>query len=334
MKAPITSIILPFHNAEKTLLRTITSLFNQSFKKFEIILINNNSTDNSSKEAIQSAVNDSRIKLISEPRQGVVYAANAGMKAAKGKYIARMDADDVAHPERLEKQFKHLELNPAISISATQVNYRTDNKELSDFSHFTDWSNNLTTWQDIFQNRFVEYPIVNPTLLFRRSLLDEVGYLKDGNFPEDYEWFLRAVDHGHKVEKLPTPLLDWQDSTSRLTRTDERYDSEAFFQIKTYYLAKHLKKINQSHVWIWGAGKLGLKRSQLLLRHRITIDGYIDIKKDKQLTNYPCVHFHDIQPSTQPFIISYITNRDRRDEVRDFLNAKGYEEDTNYIIAG
>lgn len=328
------SVILPFHNARLTIVNAIQSILHQTYEDFELLIINNNSTDLSKDISIEFASKDTRIKLLSETQQGVVFAANTGMKAAKGQYITRMDADDIAHPERLERQLNHLISHPDIAISATQVHYKTANEDLNDFSHFIDWSNKLTSWNDIYQNRFVEFPVVNPTLMFRRFLLEEVGYLKEGGFPEDYEWFLRAIDKGFKIEKLPLPLLDWHDSSSRLTRTDPRYKSDAFFRIKTEYLAKHLKNINQTKVWIWGAGKLGLKRSQLLLNHGIEILGYIDIKKGKQLNGFSCVHFEDIQIETQPFIISYITNRNKRDEVRSFLESKGYQESENYIIAG
>ncbi|MEO9966483.1 MAG: glycosyltransferase family 2 protein [Reichenbachiella sp.] len=334
MGSPLVSVILPYYNAGKALALAINSLLNQTFSDFELILVNNNSIDSSIDVAKRFAASDPRIRLMQEPQQGVVFAANTGMLKANGKYIARMDADDVAHPERLKLQFDHLESNLDISISATQVKYKTENESLKDFSHFVDWSNSLTSWEDIQQNLFVEFPVINPTLMFRRSMLREIGDLKDGHFPEDYEWFLRAIEIGHKVEKLPIPLLDWQDSETRLTRTDSRYESDAFFQIKTEYLAKRLKTIDQTRVWIWGAGRLGYKRSQLLLNEGIEIAGYIDIKKEKQLTDYPCIHFEEIDRNLQPYIISYISNRGKREEVRSFLNAKGYHEGVNYIIAG
>lgn len=331
---PQISIILPFYNAGATLTRAIQSILNQTYQDFELILVNNNSTDQSLKIATDFVNTDHRVILLNETQQGVVFAANTGMRAAQGQYIARMDADDTAHTERLARQLNHLDQNPNLSLSATQVNYQSEKDTPDDFEHFVQWSNNLTTWDDIYHNRFVEFPVVNPTLLFRRSMLDEVGYLSEGDFPEDYEWFLRAVANGHQIGKLDTTLLDWHDSTNRLTRTDERYHTHAFFNIKTKYLAQHLKSINQKEVWIWGAGKLGLKRSQLLLQEDIRIAGYIDIKKNKQLTHYPCVHFEQISLTEQPFVLSYITNRNRRDEVRAFLNQKGYEEGVNYIIAG
>ena len=328
------SVILPFYNAEVGLKGAIQSILNQTYQDFELILVNNNSSDKSFEIVSHLAHEDLRIKLVAETKQGVVHAANNGMKAAKGKYIARMDADDIAHPERLKQQFRHLEQNPQVSISTSKVKYKTKEDGLTEFSHFVDWSNQLISTHDIYHNRFVEFPIVNPTLLFRRSIIDKIGYLKNGHFPEDYEWFLRAIDRGYLLEKLPIPLLEWNDSSSRITRTDSRYNSDAFFNVKTNYLAKHLNKIKQTHVWIWGAGKLAIKRSQLLLNYDIKIHGYIDIKNNKEVVDYPCIHFEDLDINTQTFVIRYVTNRNKRDEIRAFLNSKGYQEGINYIIAG
>lgn len=330
----IVSVILPFYNVKTTLERAVQSIIRQTFKDFELILVNNNSDDGSLKIIEKLVQTDSRIRLFNESRQGVVFAANTGMRAAKGKYIARMDADDIAHPERLALQLKHLEDTPHISISATQVNYKSEQTDLKDFNHFVNWSNSLKTWEEIYNNRFVEFPVVNPTLMFRKSTLEHIGYLEEGDFPEDYEWFLRAMAKGHQIEKLTTPLLDWSDSDLRLTRIDRRYRTEAFFQIKTKYLAEYLKAIDRTRVWIWGAGKLGYKRSQWLQEHAIEIEGYIDIKKNKRLKNYPCIHFEDIHLTEQSFVLSYITNRNRRNEVRDFLCQKNYQEGKSYIIAG
>lgn len=328
------SVILPYFNAEPTLDRAIQSILDQTFEDFELILINNNSIDGSFDIAASFAQQDTRIKCLNEQQQGVVYAANTGMKAASGKYMARMDADDVAHPQRLEQQVIHLESNPAISISATQVNYKTNNPKIGEFQHFVDWSNSLNSRNDIYANRFVEFPVVNPTLMFRKELLHDIGYLKNEDFPEDYEWFLRAIEAGHMVEKLPKPLLDWHDSENRLTRSDLRYRNDAFFKIKTEYLTRHLKAISQTKVWIWGAGKLSLKRSQFLLDHGIIIEGYIDIKAGKRVSGYPCVHFEMVSIKAQTFILSYVSNRGKRDEIRQFLNARNYSECKSYLVVG
>lgn len=327
------SVVLPYYNAETTLESAIKSILSQSYSDLELLLINNNSSDSSQSIALYYQQKDARITLLSESKQGVVFAANLGLEKAKGDYIARMDADDVSHSSRFQNQIDEFRKNVNLSICATQVNYCNAVKTDDGFSHFVDWNNHLLSHSQIYTNRFVEFPVVNPSLMFKRALIADVGLFKEGDFPEDYEWFLRAMELSHKITKIEKPLLDWHDSINRLTRTDARYESEQFFKIKTTYLANHLKTINTHKVWIWGAGKLGLRRSQLLSGHDIEIAGYIDIKH-KSLQNFPCVHFEAIELLKQPFIISYITNRGKRNEVRNFLNTRGYEEGISYIIAG
>jgi glycosyltransferase involved in cell wall biosynthesis len=93
------SVVMPFYNAGATIARAIQSILDQTYCNFELLLVDNNSTDNSTVIAREFAQNDKRIVLLQEPRQGVTYAANKGNNAARGEYIARMDADDVSLPE-------------------------------------------------------------------------------------------------------------------------------------------------------------------------------------------------------------------------------------------
>lgn len=103
-KFPEISVILPFYNAEKTLETAVESILNQSFSNFELLLIDNCSTDKSFSIAQKLAKKDPRIWLLTEENPGVAHAMNCGLKNAHGKFIARMDADDISLPARLEKQ--------------------------------------------------------------------------------------------------------------------------------------------------------------------------------------------------------------------------------------
>ncbi|PIB35213.1 hypothetical protein BFP72_07290 [Reichenbachiella sp. 5M10] len=327
------TVVLPYFNAEKTIEQAVQSIINQTYDKLEILLIDNNSTDLGPEICTKIAKSDNRIQLLNESRQGVVYAANQGISKAKGAYIARMDADDIAHPERIQIQREQFRSDPKLDISATQVAYMSQTSS-SAFEHFVAWSNQILSHRDFLFNQFVELPFVNPTLMVSRTTYELVGLHRDGNFPEDYEWFLRAMYYDCKVAKVNRKLLDWVDHSHRLTRTDMRYHADAFFQIKTEYLAKYLLRQNINSVWIWGAGKLAIKRSKWLLDYGIAISGYIDIKAGKKVSGAKCVHYETLSRKDQPFILSYVTNRGRRDDIRSFLDQRGYSEGLNYIIAG
>ena len=326
------TVILPFFNAESTLENAIKSVLNQTFTNFYFVLVNNNSTDKSIEIVKKYALKERRIILLHEKKQGVTFASNKGMQYAKTKYIARADADDILHKNKLEKQIYFLENNSDIDIVGTRVNYigSTENKG---FKAFVDITNKITTNQEIEINRFAELQVINPTIMFRKSVAEKYGYYKNGDFPEDYEMFLRWIDNGVKYYKLDDYLLDWHDSKTRLTRTDERYYFDAFYKIKTPYLAKYLYKNNKYHpkVAIWGAGKLSRKRANLLLDYGIKIEKFIDIdsKKIKQANT---IYYNQLSINDKLFILSYVSNRGAKEKIKQFLLEKGFIEGTDFLL--
>ncbi len=241
------SVILPFFNAEKTLQAAADSILNQSFTNFELLLVNNNSTDKSLLVAKQLVAKDLRVRLINEPKQGVANAMNCGLANARGDFVARMDADDISLPMRLEKQLQYLQNNRETGVVGCHVKYVAHNKNTKGFERFVARVNSLHTPEAISLNRFVEIPLINPTIFFRKELFIKYGGNADGDFPEDYEMQLRFLDAGVKMAKLPEPLLEWHDSETRLTRTDERYSTVAFFKIKAKYFYKWAAKNNPFH---------------------------------------------------------------------------------------
>lgn len=328
-KPPKVSVILPFYNAENTLKNAIQSIINQSFTDFELLLINNNSTDGSGQIAELAAKKDSRIQNYFEPRQGVVFAANLGFEKSHGKYIARMDADDLSYPHRVAKQVELLDSSPDIGLVSGLVKYQGDTSN-GGFIRYVDWLNSVKTVEDIHLNRFAEYPIANPTVMIRRELFENFGGFTEGYFPEDYEFFLRLQQNGVKMLKVDDIILDWVDSSSRLTRTDRRYAQEAFFELKAKYIADWLHTNNPHHpdVWIWGGGKLARRRSDYLSKYGINVRSHIDVVKGIKNS----VHYTEVEAYVNSFVLSYVTSWDARQEIRDYLNLIGFQEGINYLV--
>lgn len=324
---PPVSVVLPFFNAP-FLSEAIQSILDQSYIDFELILVDNGSTDDS-KNIAQSFMTDSRVSLISVPKRGVMYAANAGIRQAIGKYIARMDADDIAHGDRLKKQTEKLSSDSELGLVSGLVEY-LGAKENQGFIHYVNWLNTIQSAEEIRLNQFVEFPLANPTIMFRRELFSKYGMYEDGDFPEDYEYFLRLQYHGVKMEKIAEPLLQWRDSPSRLTRTDNRYSQEAFFKVKARYLARWLERNNPFHpnVYLWGNGRLSRRRSGYLLNEGINVVDYIDVKEADHT-----LHYTAITKPSDFFIVSYVSNRGARDEIRSFLRDRSFEEGRHFIIA-
>ena len=332
---PEISVILPFFNAERTLEAAIKSILSQTFPDFELLLIDNCSSDGSLALAQKQAKEDNRIRVLNEKTPGVAHAMNCGLKNAHGTFIARMDADDISLPERMEKQITFLKQNPEIGLVGSTVQYVPHNKNTAGFKHFVHWVNSFHTPQEIEQTRFVEIPVVNPTILFRRAIYEKWGGCFHGDFPEDYEMQLRYLQAGVKMAKLKEPLLEWHDYSTRLTRTDKRYSTEAFFKVKAKYFKIWSTQHNPFHpkVWIWGAGRKTRQRAKILGKAGLTVEGFIDIVKSKT-TKEKMLHFETIPQPGEMFIVSMVTNPGAGLQIRDFLHKKDYVEGEDFILMG
>ncbi len=329
---PEISVILPYYNAEKTLRRAAKSILDQSFSDFELLLIDNNSSDKSASIALDLAAVDSRIRVLQESKQGVANAMNCGLKNAHGSYLARMDADDFSHPKRLEKQHQFLSRHPETGCVGTEVQFIPHNLNSEGFQRFVQWVNSFHTPEEIELNRFIEIPLVNPTIMFRRELFEKYGGCLDGDFPEDYELQLRYLSAGVRMAKLPEALLEWHDYSTRLTRTDRRYSTKAFFKTKALYFKKWSEQNNRFHpkIWLWGAGRKTRQRAVFLEQEGLEIEGRIDIVKSKQ----DAIYYKNLPAPGRFFIVSMVTNTGAGEKIRTFLRQREYVEGDDFLLMG
>ncbi|MFP4664720.1 MAG: glycosyltransferase family 2 protein [Bacteroidales bacterium] len=332
---PVLSVILPFYNAVESLDAALKSLINQSFTDFECLMVDNNSTDGSREIARQYACKDGRFRLLSESRQGVSFASVHGSSRAQGKYIARMDADDIAFRDRFHWQVEYMEKHPETAAIGGMVEFGGNNKQAAGLQRYVTWNNSLLTASDIRLKRFIESPLINPTAMWRRKVEEEAGGYLQGDFPEDYELWLRWLDKGYRIEKIPNVILQWNDPPTRLTRTDNRYSSDSFYNIKTRYLVNELKRINPHHpeVFVWGASRLMRRRAEKLLKHGINIQAWVDISVKRRL-NKSVVHYRDLPAHDKAFVLVYVPQLEIRTEICKYLDSKGFHEGENYLLLG
>jgi len=328
---PLVSVLLPFRNAEKTLELAATSILNQTFSDIELILVDNASEDQSADVAKRIVHNDARACYVFEPNEGVVAATDAGYRMASGKYVGRMDADDIALPGKLNKQIECFVANPGVAVVACCVEYGQSSAiEGGGIERYTQWTNSVCSFAEIHARQFVESPVVNPSAIIKRSVIENYGYYTDGDFPEDYELWLRYLSLGLKIEKVPEVLLRWNDSVTRLTRTDYRYSTDAFYELKTLYLARYMEQngLLQKKLAVWGAGRVSRKRSSLLSKYGIAPLFYIDIAEHRP-TNV--LSYRDLRYDPDLFILTYVANWDAREQIQDFLCQRGFVEGFGFL---
>lgn len=338
--APRVSVLLPVYNAAATLPAAVESIVRQSFSDWELLLINDGSTDETQTVAEHFAAADKRIQLLSfTGNRGITAALNAGIEKAQGEYIARMDADDISHPARLQQQTQFLDAHPGIGLAGTLVSHGGDSNVQQGYALYIDWINSLATPETIFINRFIESPFAHPSVMFRKTIAARFGAYRHGDFPEDYELWLRWMSEGVQMARVPEVLLTWHDPPARLSRTDKRYRTEAFHHCKAQYLAEHLRKTVLApgkKIWLCGAGRITRKRSQSLLVQGIEVNGYIDVDPHKIGRTYnglPVISLEQLGPPEENFVISYIGNRGAREEIRADLVKRGFVEGTDVIFA-
>lgn len=331
--SPNISVVLPFHNASATLAAALQSIENQKYVNFECVMVDNNSADGSRKIAAAWERQDPRFRMVEENRQGVMFASNRGFDVSRGNYVARMDADDVARPCRLKLQSEFLDANPDYGAVAGLVKHIGNPETTGGFKRFVEWSNSLVSHEDIYKRRFIEAPIVNPTAMWRRETMERYGPYRAGNFPEDYELWLRWLDQGVKVAKVPEVVLDWYDSKGRLTRTHPIYSDRAFYEIKSRYLAKWLEEHNphHPHVVIWGASRISRRRALFLEQQGIKIERYMDTKRSRQIDK-EVLFYKDLPVAGSMFILSYVRQMDNRKKIQNYLEERGYLEGRDYLL--
>lgn len=196
---PLVSIVLPVYN-RPSVINTIKSVIAQTYENFELLIIDNASTDDTVKTI--TGIKDSRIRLIiNEENRGQTFSINRGLKLANGKYIARIDADDLMAPERLEKQVTFMEKNPEYGLVGCWVQYITleDKKVFVVRMPITDKS--MRVMQTIACGMF------HPAAMMRKSVLDEhqITYAPDIVMAEDYDMWRKIMAHS-KALNLPEVL--------------------------------------------------------------------------------------------------------------------------------
>ncbi|MFP4071197.1 MAG: glycosyltransferase [Desulfovibrionales bacterium] len=331
------SVIMPVFNAEKTLAQAVESILAQTFRDFELIAVDDGSLDESARILQRYARLDPRVRPVLRPHTGIVGALNAGLSRARGKYIARMDADDFSLAPRLSAQKAFLDENPDVGLVACKVGFFGDPKARRGYHTYVAWTNSLCTAEEIRLHRFVESPLAHPSVMFRKTLITELGPYRQGEFPEDYELWLRFLDHGVRMHKIDRTLLHWRDDPGRLSRTSERYSLEAFYRLKAGHLARWLERNNPHHpeVVLWGSGRTTRKRAELLQEHGIRFRAYVDVDLKKIghiIHNVPVLSPDQIPPPGKCFILPYVAKRGARQDIVSMLDELGYRMERDYIL--
>lgn len=334
---PKVSVIIPVHNAESTVKAAISSILRQSFADFEVVVVDDGSIDQSQTIVSELAKSDPRLRVISIPRTGIIGALNTAIAASSGELVARMDADDISHPLRLELQVRLMESRPDISVCSSLIKMFPRHGLIGGMQRYELWMNSLVTCEQIAKDMFVESPIAHPSAMLRRRELIDIGCYRDNGWAEDYDLWLRYHTAGKRFLKPDRVLVFWRHGDSRLTFTDSRYSVENFLRCKAHYLHRLLREETRNII-LWGAGQMGRRLNKHLLREGLSVEAVIDVDADKigkSMRGKPIVgveYLRDNQ-SDKSFVIAAVGSHESRSRIRSTLSELGFEETRDFICA-
>ena len=264
-RAPRISVLLPVWNAAATLPACLASLRRQTAADWECALVDDGSTDASLAIARACADRDPRVRVFGLPHRGLIDALNAGLSECRGSLIARMDADDVMHRERLAAQASALEASPALAAVGCHTRLFSSEKIGPGMRAYARWLRSIDSPLRVREEAFVECPVPHPTLMLRSEWLRELGYRERG-WPEDYDLVLRLLERGAQIGVVARRLLAWRAAPGRLSRNHARYAQARFTACKADFLARGFLAGGERY-GLWGYGGTGRALARALRAH-------------------------------------------------------------------
>ncbi|HSM93743.1 MAG TPA: glycosyltransferase [Anaeromyxobacteraceae bacterium] len=274
------AVLLPARDAARTVRAAASSILRQSFRDLTLVAVDDGSRDATAEVLHRLAERDPRVEVVRGPGEGIARALNRGLARCDAPLVARMDADDLAHPARLALQLEALAADPALAAVGSQVKLFPRRVLRPGMVRYVGWLNGLTSKALVERDLFVEAPLVHPAALVRRDALGAAGGWRDGPFPEDYDLWLRLAEAGGALTNVPRVLLGWRESTSRLTRTDGRYALSAHRALKAGALARTWLA-GRCEVAIWGAGESGKATADALAAEGIRAALFVEVDPKK-----------------------------------------------------
>lgn len=226
--SPTISVILPAYNAERFLPDAIDSILNQTFRDFELIILNDGSTDKT--EEIILSYTDSRIRYVKNVQNlKLISTLNKGVDLARGKYIARMDADDISMPTRFEEQIKYLTEHPSVALVSAEAYMMNEQGEITHKSrHYVTHLPKVCRFANIFECQFM-----HPVCMIRSEVLKEYKYsLEDvAMHVEDYELWSRMNRNGLLMASIGEPLFKYRVTKGSICGKYEKVQVEHCLEI-------------------------------------------------------------------------------------------------------
>jgi glycosyltransferase involved in cell wall biosynthesis len=324
--APLVSVLMPVRDEAPYLAEALASLSAQTLEEFEVLVVDDGSRDGSAEIAETHARQDPRFRVVRQHAAGLVSALERARAEARGRYVARMDGDDVALPRRLESQVAALEEDNRLAACGGGIAYFPAGTVREGARRYERWINGLVTVEAAARDVFVECPIPHPTLMASREVLE----YRPCDWPEDYDLVLRLWARGERFRNVDEVVLRWRDHSARLSRTASRYSLDAFVRCKVAHLRATLLR-GFERVIIWGAGPVGKSFARELGPQ---VAAFVDVdprKIGKQVYGVPVVALNAAAAYADAFALGAVAGEEARAEIRAAVTAQGRRDGVDFV---
>ena len=258
-KSPLISILMPVKNTAQFLPVSIKSIINQTEKNWELIAVNDNSSDNSYQVLCKFAEEDDRIKVFNnENGQGIIPALKTALNKSCGKYVTRMDSDDIMTDYKLEKMKVILDKYGKGTVATGPVKCFCEEGIGDGYRKYEQWLNDLIIAEKCYSEIYKECVIQSSCWMVDRDDLIACNSFETEVYPEDYDLSFRFYQRGIQVKSYPHLLHYWRDYPGRTSRNDPRYKDQQYFDLKLKYFFE-LEYDQERTLVVWGTGRKGKK---------------------------------------------------------------------------
>lgn len=331
MSSPAVSILMPVRNEERFLPAALASLKAQSFTDWELLAVDDGSTDGTT-AILAAAAADPRVKVVQNQGSGLVAALNSGLALCQAPLVARMDGDDICHPQRLARQLAMMAADGGIGLVAASFCHFPRQQLKIGMLAYEEWQNSLVSHEQIMADMFVESPFVHPGVMFRKDVVTGVGGYREMGWAEDYDLWLRLAAAGVKFARTAEPLVYWRDRPERATRTMAEYSGDAFRRCKLHHLQSGFLQ-GVTEVTLAGAGKEGRAWQRLLAAAGIGLARWVDVdpkKHGRVLHGAMIVPPREIVPDNGKLLVT-VGTRGARAGIREWARQAGLVELKDFI---
>ncbi len=332
-KTPLISILTPFKNTAEFLTACLASVQAQTYEHWELIAVNDHSTDESLQIIQDFAKQDARIKVFQNTGAGIIKALRLAFLKSKGKYITRMDSDDIMKPGKLAVLSSHLETFGKGHVAVGLVQYFSEKGISNGYKRYEDWLNKLTIKGENYSEIYKECVIPSPCFMVHREDLIAVGGFQPNDYPEDYDLTFRFYKYGLKCIPNDKLLHLWRDYEYRTSRTHVHYAQNYFLHIKVKYFLEIDYDALRPLV-IWGAGSKGKTVAKMLVEKNIPFYWICDNPKKigSAIYEQTLYDFKFLETLDKPQSIITVANEHAQMEIRDYMTKISAESMIDYFF--